>query len=199
MRWLILALLLLGQNPEKSAQVNAPDDFLMGGPDSQVRIELFSDFQCPSCRAFYLDTATHLISEYSTGKKVGLIFRDFPLAIHPTSRVAARYALASRSLGHDRWLKVIEYLYTCQAEWSYDGKVEPVLSRILSAQEMEKLRVEVKNPAIEQTIDRCVSLGNSKEVTSTPTLFVTTGGKVQRVTSGLPFSVLKGFIDPYVK
>ncbi len=199
MRWLVLALLLAGQAPGKGTQMLPPDDLLMGGPDSPVKIELFSDFQCPSCRAFYLDTVTRLISEYSAGKKVCFIFRDFPLTAHPISRVAARYALAARVLGHDQWLKVIEYLYTCQMEWSYDGKIEPVLSRILSAQEMEKLKAEYKNPALEQAIDSSVSLGNNREVNSTPTIFVTAGGKEQRVTSALPFPVLKGYIDPYLK
>ncbi len=199
MRWLMLALLVLGQVPNKTAQMNSADDFLMGGPDSPVRMELFSDFQCPSCRAFYLDTVTRLLSEYSGGKKVSFVFRDFPLAMHPIAREAARYALASRVLGHDKWLKVIEYLYTCQAEWSYDGKIEAVLSRILSAQEIAKLKEEAKNPAIEQTIERTVALGNGRNVNSTPTLFVTMGGKEQRVVNVLPFDVLKGSIDPYLK
>jgi protein-disulfide isomerase len=195
----MLALLIVGQVPEKTAQMNPADDNLMGGPDSPVRIELFSDFQCPACRTFYLDTVTRLISEYSAGKKVCFVFRDFPLLLHPVARVAARYALASKSLGHDQWLKVIEYLYTCQVEWSYDGKFEPILSRILSAREMEKIKEELKNPAIEQAIDRTVSLGNSKDIASTPTLFITIGGKEQRVTSGLPFPILKSYIDPYLK
>jgi len=199
MRWLMLALLFVAQAPQKTAQINSADDFLMGGPDSPVRIELFSDFQCPACRTFYLETVTRLISEYSAGKKVGFIFHDFPLTTHAVSRVAARYAVASKSLGHNQWLKVIESLYTYQAEWSYDGKIEPVLSRMLSDQDMEKLQEELKNPAIEQAIDRAVSLGNSKKVNSTPTFFVTVGGKEQRVENGLPFAVMKAFVDRYLK
>jgi protein-disulfide isomerase len=199
MRWLMLALFLVVQTPDKTAQTNPADDYLMGGPDSPVKIELFSDFQCPSCRAFYLDTVTRLLSEYSAGKKVSVVFRDFPLNGHPVAKVAARYAVASKSLGHETWLKVIEYLYTCQAEWSYDGKIDPVLARILSARDMEKLREEMKNPAVEQTIDRTLALGNSKDVTSTPTYFVTMGSKVQKVANALSFPVLKEFIEPYVK
>lgn len=199
MHWLMLALLIVGQVPAKTTQVNSADDTLMGGPDSPVKLELFSDFQCPACRAFYLDTVTRLITEYSAGNKVWLVFRDFPLTMHPVAREAARYALASRVLGHDQWLKVIEYLYTFQGEWSYDGKIEAVISRILSAQDMAKLKEALKNPAIEQTIERSVSLGNSKNVNQTPTLFVTLGGKEQRVINGLPFPVLRGFIDPYLK
>jgi len=199
MRWLILAFLIMGQAPDKAAQTNLADDVLMGGPESPVRIELFSDFQCPACRTFYLDTVTRLLSEYSSGKKVCFVFRDFPLAMHPAARVAAHYSLAAKSLGHDQYLKVIEYLYTCQAEWSYNGKVEPVLSRILSAQQMDKLKEEAKNPAIEQALDRSVSLGNSRGVTSTPTFFATMGGKEQKVASPMQFEVLKAFIDPYLK
>jgi protein-disulfide isomerase len=199
MRWLMFALLIIGQVPDKTAQMNSADDYLMGGPDSPVRIELFSDFQCPSCRTFYLDTVTRLISEYSAGKKVGFIFRDFPLQLHPVARVAARYALASKALGHDQWLKVIEYLYTCQTEWAYDGKLEPILSRILSAREMEKIREEFKNPAIEQTIDRTVASGNKREISSTPTVFITIDGKEQHLPRGLPFSILKSYIDPYLR
>ncbi len=199
MQWLILALLIMGQAPDKGAQTNLADDVLMGGPDSPVKIELFSDFQCPACRTFYLDTVTRLLSEYSGAKRVCIVFRDFPLEMHPVGRVAARYSVAAKSLGHDQWLKVIEYLYTCQAEWSYNGKIEPVLSRILSAQEMVKLREELKSPSIEQAIDRSVSLGNSRGVTSTPTFFATMGGKEQKVASPMQFEVLKAFIDPYLK
>ncbi len=196
MRWIALAMLLFAQAPEKAAPA---DDYLMGRPDSPVKIELFSDFQCPACRAFYLDTVTHLIADYSAGNKVAFIFRDFPLVMHPVARNAARYALAAKTIGHEQWLKSIEYLYECQAEWSYDGKIEAVLARVLSASELDKLRKEVADPAIEKSIERTVALGNSRSVNSTPTFFVTMGGKEQKVTNTLAYPVLKSFIDPYLK
>jgi len=36
-------------------------------------------------------------------------------------------------------------------------------------------------------------------VNSTPTFFITMGGKEQQVTGGLPFPILKSSIDPYLK
>lgn len=195
MNWIILALLVVGQSPAGSVQANYADNYLMGKADSPVRIEIFSDFQCPSCRAFYLNTVTRLIAEYSAGNKVAIVLREFPLAMHPVSRPPARYAVASKCLGHDQWLKVIEHLYTCQAEWSYDGKIEPVLGRILSADEMQKINEKLKDPAIEQTIDHDVELGNNKKVASTPTVFVTLGGKEQTLVGGLSFPVFKEYID----
>jgi protein-disulfide isomerase len=197
MRWMVLALFFFTQAPEKNSI--PAEDYLMGGAASPVKIELFSDFQCPACRTFYLDTVTRLLSEYSAGNKVALIFRDFPLAQHPIARNAARYALAAKTVGHEPWLKVIEYLYECQAEWSYDGKVEAVLSRILPERDMGQLKKAVADPAIEQTIERTIALGNSRSVDQTPTSFFTMGGKEQRVTNALAFPVLKSFIDPYLK
>ncbi|HUI71270.1 MAG TPA: thioredoxin domain-containing protein [Spirochaetia bacterium] len=199
MHWIMLALAILGQAPASGAQKDNADSYLMGKADSPVRIEIFSDFQCPMCRTFYLDTVTRLLHEYAAGDKVAVIFRDFPLQQHPASRIATRYALASKSLGRDQWAKVIEYLYTCQAEWSYDGKMEPVLSRILDPAQMQTLKGKANDPAIEQAIDHEVELGNERKVDSTPTIFFTAGGKEQRMVGGLAFPAFKEFIDRSLK
>jgi len=199
MHWIMLALVIMGQVPAKSTQKDFADSYLIGRADSPVRIEIFSDFQCPMCRTFYLETVTRLLKEYSAGDKVAIIFRDFPLQQHPAARIATRYALASKSLGREQWMKVIEYLYTCQAEWSYDGKIEPVLSRILDPGEMEILKAKLNDPTIEQSIDHEVALGNERQVDSTPTVFATMGGKEQRLVGGLAFPVFKEFIDRSLK
>lgn len=199
MNWLFLVLLIAGQAPAGSKPAVDAENYLIGKADSPVRIEVFSDFQCPSCRAFYLNTVTKLITEYAAGNKVAIVMREFPLGMHPVSRPPARYAVAARMLGRERQLKVIEHLYTCQAEWSYDGKIEPVIARILTEEEMEKVKERVKDPAVERTIDHDVELGNSKKVTSTPTVFVTMGGKEQTLVGGLSFSVFKEYVDRSLK
>jgi len=199
MYWIMFALVIAGQAPPVSTQAGYTDSYLMGKAESPVRIELFSDFQCPSCRSFYLNTVTSLIKEYSAGNKVAVIFRDFPLPPHPVARPATRYALAAKSLGREQWMKVVEYLYTCQAEWSYDGNIERVLSRILTPDEMETLKGKLNDPAIEQTIDREVALANERKVQSTPTVFFTADGKEQRLVGGLSFPIFKEYIDRTLK
>ncbi len=199
MHWIMLALVIMGQAPAKGTQKDTADSYLMGRADSPVRIEIFSDLQCPMCRTFYLDTVTKLLEEYSAGNKVAVIFRDFPLQQHPAARIATRYALASKSLGREQWAKVLEYLYTCQAEWSYDGKIEPVLSRILDPGEMQTVKEKAGDPKIEESIDHEVALGNERKVDSTPTVFITMDGKEQRLVGGLVFPVLKEFIDRSLK
>ncbi len=196
---MVLALAFLGQAPGKTAQVDYSYNYLMGKPDSPVQIEVFSDLQCPSCRTFYLYTVTNLLQEYAAGNKVAVIFRDFPLASHPVSRAATRNEIAAKALGHEKWLKVIEILYTYQAEWSYDGKLEPVLARVLTPEEIQALKAKVSDPAIEKIIESEVARGNQKKVDATPTVFVTMGGKEQRLVGGLTFPVLKQFIDRFLK
>ncbi len=199
MTWIVLALLVMGQSSVGSPGIYTGENYLMGKSDSPVKIDLFSDFQCPSCREFFLDTVSPLLDEYSAGNKVAVIFHDFPLTIHASSRIAARYSLASKCLGRERYIKVIKYLYTCQAEWSYDGNVERVIARILSPDELAKVKDKLKDPAIEQTVDREVTLGNKRKVESTPTFFVTMRGKEERVVGGLSLPVLNAFIAPNLK
>ncbi len=199
MHWIVLALALAGQTPAKAGQMDLADGYLMGRADSPVRIEVFSDLQGPACRTFYLFTVTSLIKEYSAGNKVALIFRDFPLVIHPVSKFATRYVLATKTLGRETWARVIEDLYTYQAQWSYDGKLEPVLSRVLSPDELQAVKAKIDDPAIEKQIDQEVALGNEKKVDQTPTIFVTMDGKEQRLPGGLTFPVLKQFIDRSLK
>jgi protein-disulfide isomerase len=195
MHWIALFLLVVGQASPRAVQTDDGDSYLMGRPDSPVRIEMFSDFQCPSCRTFYLNTVTNLVKEYSAGSKVAFVFREFPLTAHVVARSAARYAVAAKVLGREKWVNVIEHLYISQAEWSYDGKIEPVLARILSPEEVQSVTRRLNDPAVEQSIDRDIARGNSRKVDSTPTVFVRIGDKEESFAGGLPFVTLRDYIE----
>jgi protein-disulfide isomerase len=199
MTWFVLALLVVGNPALQGTQAGPEGNYLIGKPDSPVRIELFSDFQCPGCRTFYLETMIPLMDQYGAGNKVAVIFREFPLPAHPSARAASRYSLASLSLGREQFMKVNKYLYECQAEWSYDGNIERVLERILTPEEMTKLREKLKDTALDKAIDAEVALGDSRKINSTPTFFVTVQGKEQRIVGGLPPAVLNAYIAPNVK
>ena len=53
-----------------------------GSPDAPIACEIYSDYECPSCAAFYRDTMPLLVAEYVQTGKVKLLHRDFPLAQH---------------------------------------------------------------------------------------------------------------------
>src|ERR1700719_218535 len=66
-----------------------------GSKNAPITMEVFSDYQCPSCRALFEETLKPLIADYVALGKVYLVHRDFPLPMHSHSWVAARYANAA--------------------------------------------------------------------------------------------------------
>jgi protein-disulfide isomerase len=52
------------------------DGRAMGNPDAKVTIEIWSDFQCPACRAFATNIEPQTIEQYVATGKVRLVYRD---------------------------------------------------------------------------------------------------------------------------
>ena len=189
-------LSLSGQTgAEKQAQL-----YLGGQPSAPIKLEVFSDYQCPVCRLFYLETLKPLVADYASVNKVYIVYHDFPLDMHPYARKAARFALAARRLGREQWLRVTDALYSEQAQWSQDGNIEGALAKVLDPTELVRVKQLAGDPAVEASLNQEVMLGQSRNVTSTPTLFVITDtGRQQRVNSGVPYPVLKDFLDRTLK
>lgn len=175
------------------------ENCLGGGLDAPIKIEVFSDFQCPACRSLYMDTMKQVLRDYSSSDKVCVIYHEFPLAIHAHSREAARYALAARKLGRQQWLSVLDSLYSDQPLWAQNGMVQVSVARALSPSDFQALLKLLQDPSINQTIDRDIALGQERQVKSTPTMFVTSLGREQKVEQVLPYPVLKSFFDKVVK
>ncbi len=197
----ILLGMLLGGSVvgAKSADVIQPEFYAGGQPGAPVKLEVFSDYQCPACRTFYLDTVRYILRDYANEKRVSVVYHDFPLAIHQYSREATRYALAAQKLGRDYWLRMADTLYEDQAKWSQDGKIDLLIFRAFTADEYARLKRALQDPAIDQTLDREVALANARKVASTPTFFLTVNGREQKVVGGVAYPVLKNYLDRFLK
>ncbi len=193
-----LNLLMLGVTFAAPADQNC-EQCLGGWMDAPIKIEVFSDYQCPACRALFLDTMKYVIRDYANVDKVCVIYREFPLAMHAYSREAARFSLAAQKLGRSQWLAVVDSLYTNQETWSKDGMVGVAVAKALSPSDFEKVLKLKNDPSINEIIERDIALGQRREVQSTPTFFVTALNKEQKVVGGLPYPVLKQFFDRVVK
>jgi protein-disulfide isomerase len=172
---------------------------LGGWADAPIRIEVFSDFQCPACRALFLDTMKYVLRDYASVDKVCVIYHEFPLAAHPYSREAARYSVAAQKLGRQQWVAVVESLYKDQDEWSKTGQVQMAVAKALSLPDFERVLKLKQDPSINEVIERDIALGQKREVLSTPTFFVTALNREQKVVGGLPYLTLKQFFDQIVK
>ena len=146
-----------------------------------------------------MDTVKQVLKEYCSLDKVCVIYHEFPLAIHPHAREAARYALAARMVGRQQWIAVVDSLYSDQPLWSQNGLVQLSVARALSPLEYQAVQKFMQEPSINATIERDIALGQEKKVLSTPTMFITAHGKEQRVDGGLPYNVLKDFFDKVIK
>ncbi len=199
---LLLAAALSAGSPQSnppSRAAAAPDMTALksaGSKDAPVTIEVFSDYQCPQCRVFYLDTARQLMQTYIPAGKVYYVHRDFPLSMHSHSREAARWASAAALAGVFQTAE--ETLYSKQDEWGSTGKIEDALASALSPADMKKVRTieATQGPQIDAAIARDMALGDSRGVNGTPTIYVYHKGQMTPLPpGGVNYSLLKQYID----
>jgi protein-disulfide isomerase len=194
-RVLVLALLLATALPAGLAEAQSSAPCVGGKANSPVKIEVFSDYQCPACRAFYLGTMKQVLSEYGDAGKVCVVYHEFPLSMHQHAVPAARYGHAAMQLGIRQWFQVTNALFEAQPDWAASGQLEPVVAGALSKEDMDKVRKLVDHPALNAAIKRDIELGQSREVNSTPTFFITAKGKTEKVASVVQFPILKRYLD----
>lgn len=166
-----------------------------GNASAPIKIEVFSDFQCPACRTFYLQTMRSVLAEYASANRVCVVYREFPLRNHQYSREAARYAVAARRVGAWQWVQVTDRLYLDQSQWSEDGEVDAVVARALSEKDMKRVRELLEDSGIDAEINRDIALGRQRGVRATPTFFVTSNGRTEKISSVVQYPILRRYLD----
>ena len=113
----ILAALAAGPSIPVSAQ---QDDLLAarthGSPTAPVTVYEISDFQCPFCARFWLETMPFLEREYVVPGKVKFVFVNFPLPMHANAVPAAELAMCAARQG--KFWPMHDVLFRNQARWS---------------------------------------------------------------------------------
>lgn len=168
----------------------------LGSREAPITMEVFSDYECPQCRNFYETATRQLINNYVSTGKVYLVHRDFPLSMHTYSHQAARWLNAAALAGQFETAE--QTLYGKQDAWGATGKIEQTLAAAIPAADMKKIReIETTDgAAIDAAIQHDISLGNSRGVNGTPTIFVTHRGKTTRLPlGGVSYSLLKQYLD----
>ena len=100
-----------------------------GNPSAPVVIEVFSDFQCPGCKALHDYDLHRIVADYVVPGKVYLIYRYFPIPAHRYGRLCAQYACAAAHIG--RYQKVADALFAEQAAILSGGNAEAVANSVL--------------------------------------------------------------------
>jgi len=164
-----------------------------GDRKAPVTIEVFSDFQCPSCKAFHDNEFQGIMKDYVAAGKVYVIYRYFPLQMHPYGRPCAEYACAAARVG--RYQKVADALFAQQAAIAASGKVEQAAASVLTPTEMKTVKSLVKSPEVQRQIQADLDEGPLVPVNGTPTLWVTHRGRSQAVSWPMNYALFKSYID----
>ena len=86
------------------------EDHVRGSLDAPVVITEFADFECPYCGAAY-PVLEAIRQKY--GDRVALVFRHYPLSMHPHALATAEAAEAAGSVG--KFWEMYDHLYRHQA------------------------------------------------------------------------------------
>jgi protein-disulfide isomerase len=184
-----------------------------GSKSAPITMEVFSDYQCPHCRAFYDDTLRQLISTYVPSGKVYLIHRDYPLPGFKYSGQAARWANACAEVGQ---FEVAEAaLYDNQNMWGADGNIGKFIAAAMPGSDFKRVEAVMKNSAmsapqangaadplagigqpcpVDPYIAQDIKLGYQIPVRGTPTIVVTYKGHRFSVPA-VSWTTLKQFFD----
>jgi protein-disulfide isomerase len=192
MKRTVLALACLLYSAAVGAEAPAKGK-AFGFPNAPITIEVFSDFQCPSCKTLHEQALRPLLADYVVPGKVYLIHREFPLPMHPYSRLAASYASAAARIG--KYQEVADVLFLNQVVWAANGKVDETVSSVLTPAEANKVRALAKDPGIEAEIQHDIELGKATGLNQTPTMIVRYRSIPYPISGAVNYDLLRSFLD----
>jgi protein-disulfide isomerase len=190
---LALCLSIALSGSATTAAQTKPSGRAVGPVIAKIRIDLFSDFQCPSCKGLAEGTLKRIKEDYALKGKVRLVHHDFPLPQHQYAKRAAILASAADHLG--KFDEVSEVLFRQQESWSVSGKVDEAVDTVLTPDERKRIREIAKDPAIEAAIQQDIELGRRMLVGSTPTMIITANSKPNPVVGVVSYTLISRYLD----
>ena len=165
-----------------------------GSPSAPIVCEIYTDYECPHCAAFYRDTVPLLMEQYVRTGKVRLVHRDFPLQRNPYSRLAARYANAAGAIG--QYELVMKQIFQTQAIWARDGNVDGQVMQVLAPGAMQKVReIVAHDPHVDDSLTADMQMAAGDRVDRTPFMVIVAGGRRQSLGAPPQFPILRTYLD----
>lgn len=146
-----------------------PSLHVRGPRTAPVTVEVYGDFQCPSC-----GHAAGIMKELETQyhDQLRVIFYEFPLAMHNHAVEAAMAAEAAGLQG--KFWEMHDQLYQYQGVWSKTSKVgfffESYAEQI--GLDVARFRADRQSQDVQQTVMAQGEAGVARGVKNTPTIFV---------------------------
>lgn len=196
----IEALIPPPRKPEK-VTVNLGGAPRFGDPNAKIGIVEFSDYQCPFCRRFHLETFPQLQKSYIDPGKVAFAVKNFPLDFHPLAMDAALAVNCARQQNIKAFWDVQGELFSHQDRLGKDFYNELVKRYGLDQKKFSGCLADAKQrDAIAEDLKYAQSLG----VEGTPTFFI---GRLEgdrlvdavRIVGAQPYRAFAQILDSFNK
>ena len=172
-----------------------------GEPNAPITMYEYSDYQCPFCARYFVQTEPAINENYVRTGKVRVVFRDFPIQeLHPNAPAAHRASLCVAEQGADLYWAMHNKLFQTQTEWSNSTDPQPVFARLAeeAGADMDAYKQcmttadEEKQPIIEAGL----AAGQEAGVTGTPSfIFVGADGVSYPLVGAQPYDQFALYID----
>jgi protein-disulfide isomerase len=190
-----ILLLMLALVPAAPSRIDTAKTF--GNPAAPLTIELFSDYQCPACRALHMQIIPSLLKDYVFPGRAYLVYKEFPLNQHMHAKEAAAYAVASARVG--KYEQVGDALFQNQDKWAADGKIFEAIAPVLTPAEQKKVQMLVTDPGVLAEISQDVQEGMQENINQTPTMIIIRGQKKYPIAGGVNYNLLRSLLNDLSK
>lgn len=149
------------EDPVKIPVAGAP---VRGPADARITLIEFSDFECPFCSAAVKEV-DRIMAAYP--KDIKLIYKQYPLSMHPHAEMAAEASLAAQDQG--KFWEMYELLFKNYRQLS--------LAKILAlAQEaglnMDKFKADLGSGKYKAVVTKDMADGDAAGVYGTPAFYI---------------------------
>jgi protein-disulfide isomerase len=143
------------------------------GPDTaKIKVVEFGDFQCPACRRLYEALQGQQTS--NSPVQIRLIFRNYPLEMHPWAESSAEMAACARIQDQNLFWKLYDYFFTHQESISSENLHDKVVEVLKDEAHYDPAQFArcVDTHLTKSIVEADLDLGHRYGVNGTPTLFI---------------------------
>jgi predicted DsbA family dithiol-disulfide isomerase len=159
---------------------------VLGAKSAPVTIVEYSDFQCPYCAKG--STLVHDLKK-KYGKKINVVFKNFPLDFHRQAKTAAMAGLCANEQGTQYFWKLHDHMFENQNNLKPED-LESAVEKINGLNKSDFSKCLKENKYLAQ-VEMDINSGKEVGVKSTPTFFV--NGKI--INGAQPIEVFSELID----
>ncbi|MCR4275794.1 MAG: thioredoxin domain-containing protein [Candidatus Parcubacteria bacterium] len=180
--------------------INTDGDPFIGSANASVTIAFWSDFQCPFCKSFELNTFPQIVKEYVDTGKVKIVMMDFTF-LGSDSDTAALYDRSVWKLYPNQYMTWRTAMYEAQDE-EQDigfGDVASIdkLNATIAGIDAKKVTADVKanKSTYQAEVDADKAEAQKAGVNATPGFVIGT----QVILGAYPYATFKTAIDALLK